>query len=472
MKSGKWLIVMLMLLVMPLMADDQTKQNVETEASAPSLRQAIVDRFGRPDRIVGDENSLLCYGLKNGDTLTFVIAGDRVLGVTQNRKTDLKKVVGEKVTLGGVYNGLAKGNDQVVTADGQWFWLQGKNDISKHGQLVSVTGVLEYFPGTHGPANAPWIPAHYYMKSGSWELTALYPLKFVDRQDAEPSPANMPRNRNPAGRPPEAIVGVSKKIESILPTGWSLKQEKTIVTIKRDKPIEWYCTISLPNHKDLADLKAKGFIKSGTYTITLEFFPPMSQAAVDKLVEANRQIEERYYEKHPQPKNIKPSVPWELQQSLHHIPDILTERYSVLVTPFIHGYRLAFFNEDDKKECEGVEQDVRRLLKADETEQPQKYDKSSSQPLPPEIMLPDAPKTVRDIETFRSLCKAMTMVGVVRKCGLPDEHQGSGIFIFVYHLRDGSTVMIGTADLKSLLYARHADKSGKATSLISEMTAQ
>jgi hypothetical protein len=95
-------------------------------------------------------------------------------------------------------------------------------------------------------------------------------------------------------------------------------------------------------------------------------------------------------------------------------------------------------------------------------------DKSSSQPMPPEIMLPDAPETARDIEAFRSLRKAMTMVDVVRKCGLPDEHQGSGIYIFVYHLRDGSTVMIGTANLKSLLYARHVDKSGKATSLISE----
>jgi hypothetical protein len=196
MKSGKWLIVMLILLVLPLMADDQTKQNVETEASASSLRQAIMDRFGRPDRIVGGENSLLCYGLKNGDTLTFVIAGDRVLGVTQNKKTDLKKVVGEKVTLVGVYNGLAKGNDQVVTADGQWFWLQGKNDFSRHGQLVSVTGVLEYFPGTHGPADVQGIPAHYYMKSGSLELKALYPLKFVYRQPNEQSQQNKTEGSN------------------------------------------------------------------------------------------------------------------------------------------------------------------------------------------------------------------------------------------------------------------------------------
>ena len=83
-------------------------------------------------------------------------------------------------------------------------------------------------------------------------------------------------------------------------------------------------------------------------------------------------------------------------------------------------------------------------------------------------MLPDAPKTARDIEAFRSLRKEMKMVDVVRKCGLPDEHQGSGIYIFVYRLQDGTTVRIGTANLKSLLYVQHVDKSGKSTPLIPE----
>jgi len=94
--------------------------------------------------------------------------------------------------------------------------------------------------------------------------------------------------------------------------------------------------------------------------------------------------------------------------------------------------------------------------------------KLPSQPFPPEIMLPDAPKTARDIEAFRSLRKTMTMVDVVRKCGLPDELQGSGIYIFIYRLQDGTTVRIGTANLKSLLHVQHVDKSGKTTSLISE----
>lgn len=93
-------------------------------------------------------------------------------------------------------------------------------------------------------------------------------------------------------------------------------------------------------------------------------------------------------------------------------------------------------------------------------------DASSSYPLPREIMLPDAPKTARDIAPFRSLRRTMAMVDVVRKCGLPDEHHGSGIYIFVYRLQDGSSVGIGTSNLKCLLYVRHVDKSGKSTPLM------
>jgi hypothetical protein len=95
--------------------------------------------------------------------------------------------------------------------------------------------------------------------------------------------------------------------------------------------------------------------------------------------------------------------------------------------------------------------------------------KLPSQPIPDEIKVPDAPKTARRIDAFRSLSRTMRMADVVHKCGLPDEHQGSGIFIFVYYLDDGTTVMIGTPDLKELFYVRHFDKLGKSTSLIPEI---
>ena len=50
------------------------------------------------------------------------------------------------------------------------------------------------------------------------------------------------------------------------------------------------------------------------------------------------------------------------------------------------------------------------------------------------------------------------MIDVVRKCGVPDEQQGSGIAIFLYDMDDGSLVVVGTADFKRLLYMNHIEK--------------
>ncbi len=173
------------------------------------------------------------------------------------------------------------------------------------------------------------------------------------------------KNKNVAERSNKTAVEFSEKIKSVLPSGWSVKSDKNIVTVRRDKPIEWYGTISLPP-LGLADLKAQGFVHSGNYTIVLEFFPPMSKADIDELIEDNRSIEEHYDHQHPQPKDSKPlGTSKELLDSLHHIPNVLGKKCSVRLTPFIQGPGEAFFNEQDKKECEGVERDVRRLLKSD-----------------------------------------------------------------------------------------------------------
>src|SRR5215831_849449 len=54
------------------------------------------------------------------------------------------------------------------------------------------------------------------------------------------------------------------------------------------------------------------------------------------------------------------------------------------------------------------------------------------QPIPEQIKLHDAPKTARNVECFRSFTHKSAIIDVVRKCGIPDEHQGSGIYIFLY----------------------------------------
>ena len=67
-----------------------------------------------------------------------------------------------------------------------------------------------------------------------------------------------------------------------------------------------------------------------------------------------------------------------------------------------------------------------------------------------------APQTVRTVDCFRSFTEGNSMVDVARKCGPPDEHQGSGISIFIYDMDDGSIVAVGTTDLEhGLMYVQH-----------------
>ena len=81
-------------------------------------------------------------------------------------------------------------------------------------------------------------------------------------------------------------------------------------------------------------------------------------------------------------------------------------------------------------------------------------------------MFPKAPQTVRNLAHFRALKPAMSISDVVRRCGVPDELGGSGINIFIYHLDDGSLVVIGATDTTGpLLYANHVAPTGKVSAL-------
>ena len=107
-------VVLCAIMFLPSLAGIQLSSGGEPEkkvgagVTIPTLQQAIENRFGRPDRTVGEGNSLLAYRLENGDFVTIVLANDKVVGIEHTAKVDLKKVVGEKVSLVGVYNGFVK----------------------------------------------------------------------------------------------------------------------------------------------------------------------------------------------------------------------------------------------------------------------------------------------------------------------------------------------------------------------------
>jgi hypothetical protein len=76
-------------------------------------------------------------------------------------------------------------------------------------------------------------------------------------------------------------------------------------------------------------------------------------------------------------------------------------------------------------------------------------------------MFPNGPEKAQSVACFRALKPEISMDAVVQKCGRPDEELGSGIYIFVWHLVDGSTVSIGTPTLEKIRDIRYTDASGK-----------
>jgi hypothetical protein len=93
-----------------------------------------------------------------------------------------------------------------------------------------------------------------------------------------------------------------------------------------------------------------------------------------------------------------------------------------------------------------------------------------NQPIPEQLKIPEAPKTARQVSCFRSFSRNSTMIDVVRKCGVPDKHMGSGVYLFGYYMTDCSTVSIATPDLRHL--GINYVKQGKTTVLLSECTDQ
>jgi hypothetical protein len=81
-------------------------------------------------------------------------------------------------------------------------------------------------------------------------------------------------------------------------------------------------------------------------------------------------------------------------------------------------------------------------------------------------LFPNAPEKTQGVGCFRTLKPKMSMYTVVRKCGRPDEEVGSGIYIFVWDLADGSTVSIEAPTLQRIDDVSYTDPSGKTSSLL------
>jgi hypothetical protein len=84
----------------------------------------------------------------------------------------------------------------------------------------------------------------------------------------------------------------------------------------------------------------------------------------------------------------------------------------------------------------------------------------------PAASAPAAVATARTIEIFERVTAGMSMAEVMRLCGAPDEEVGSGIFIYLYRLSDGSFVRVGTPDKERLLYVVHVHRDGTTRDIV------
>jgi hypothetical protein len=54
--------------------------------SGDPLMVAIEQRFGRPDRVTGSGRAFLHYDLSNGDVVTLVVSGSKIIGLQHGQK--------------------------------------------------------------------------------------------------------------------------------------------------------------------------------------------------------------------------------------------------------------------------------------------------------------------------------------------------------------------------------------------------
>lgn len=103
MELNKYIFIIGVIVVAPLAlvvgySQDSTSNQQQIDKKivpkGDTLTEAIDKRFGRPDRITGSGRAFLHYDLSNGDTVTLVVSGDRIVGVEHHMKKQPNRVAG------------------------------------------------------------------------------------------------------------------------------------------------------------------------------------------------------------------------------------------------------------------------------------------------------------------------------------------------------------------------------------------
>jgi len=155
-----------------------------------------------------------------------------------------------------------------------------------------------------------------------------------------------------------------RQIKSFLPAGWAVTVTDNVVLVSREQPVEHYNKVSLPLHRDKAELKAMGFVARSTYSIRLEFAAPVTEAELARRKQENEAIIRRYREEHPRPASGKPmGLPREVTERLHKIPDVVTPNWALFRQERLAGAWTAFYDDAVGAECQAVCQRTDELLR-------------------------------------------------------------------------------------------------------------
>lgn len=217
-------------------------------------------------------------------------------------------------------------------------------------------------------------------------LAALLALLFAHqnlRAQHTTAPASKPATAQ-AAEFSQTAKDLARQVATLLPAGWSATADGNEVKITRKDPVEWHGTISMPPYSK-AELKERGYVRSKTYTIRVQILPPMTPDQVADRVKHNEDVIEDHYARHPGLRGTKggSQLPTDVRDSLQPVPSIFRRESSLLVTASIEGYRIAFYDPNDKAECVKVLADVKQSLNESSTAptQPATGGRSTSQPV-------------------------------------------------------------------------------------------
>ncbi|MBL7223638.1 MAG: hypothetical protein ISS72_07285 [Candidatus Brocadiae bacterium] len=180
--------------------------------------------------------------------------------------------------------------------------------------------------------------------------------------------------RDVAEPPPKALL---KRIEAVLPAGWSVRTAGDTVTVSRNDEAEAYNAINLPTHSGIGDLRKGGFTFAHRYELTLRVGPHVAPDEFTRRIVANtatakamRELQARmrhishkfddYLPKTPADKKLVAGYR-RLKAALHDLPDLYDDAHSIWSSDSL-GFAVVFASDAVGKECRGVHGKVAALF--------------------------------------------------------------------------------------------------------------